>query len=399
MGATLVDIIQSGVENLDSDVGLCAPDAEPYTLFAGLFNPVIEDYHGGFMATNKHSLTDFGDLSTLVNVDPRRPGYTFNPCLTEAQHREMEEKVSSTLRMLKGELKATYYPLTGMGKKTRQQLIDDHFLFKEGDRFLQAAIAAIKTKRYLISSGKQLGLEGEALTGWLDHERELSRQRAEGEREARAEDRNAAREVARAREEAECCLMELKIRLEETQLKLQEAQNVAPAPLVHRKVDQPFDRWVDLSETPKEFNELRNLLLTEQFIRGVPPKLSLFFRERKGKELSDIADLADRYLGETPFITGEITAKCMENPLYDVILGNIPAVRAPENPDLAWDLRKAEAAEEPSTEKKEEFPSPQPWRQRAKCCSWRHPLVQYPREFDWVRVRTDLHCGHYQLEC
>ena len=73
-------------------------------------------------------------------------GYPFNPCLTEAQYREMEEKVSSTLRMLEGELKATYYPLTGMGKKTQQQLIDDHFLFKEGDRFLQAAIAAIKTK-------------------------------------------------------------------------------------------------------------------------------------------------------------------------------------------------------------------------------------------------------------
>ncbi|KAG0423853.1 hypothetical protein HPB47_000384 [Ixodes persulcatus] len=113
-------------------------DAEPYTLFAGLFNPVIEDYHGGFKATNKHSLTDFGDLSTL--------GYPFNPCLTEAQYREMEEKVSSTLRMLDSELKATYYPLTGMGKKTQQQLIDDHFLFKDGDRFLQAAIAAIKTK-------------------------------------------------------------------------------------------------------------------------------------------------------------------------------------------------------------------------------------------------------------
>ena len=28
-----------------------------------------------------------------------------------------------------------------MDKKTQQQLIDDHFLFKEGDRFLQAANA------------------------------------------------------------------------------------------------------------------------------------------------------------------------------------------------------------------------------------------------------------------
>ncbi|KAG0414340.1 hypothetical protein HPB47_008469 [Ixodes persulcatus] len=155
MGATLLDVIQSGVENLDSGVGLYAPDAESYTLFADLFNPVIEDYHGGFKATDKHPPTDFGDLNTLVNVDPEDQfvistrvrcgrslqGYPFNPCLTEAQYREMEEKVSSTLRTLEGELKGTYYPLTGMDKKTQQQLIDDHFLFKEGDRFLQAANA------------------------------------------------------------------------------------------------------------------------------------------------------------------------------------------------------------------------------------------------------------------
>lgn len=42
---------------------------------------------------------------------------------------------------MKGELKGKYYPLTGMSKKDQQQLIDDHFLFKEGDRFLQAANA------------------------------------------------------------------------------------------------------------------------------------------------------------------------------------------------------------------------------------------------------------------
>ncbi|XP_049522105.1 arginine kinase isoform X2 [Dermacentor silvarum] len=155
MGATLLDVIQSGVENLDSGVGLYAPDAEAYTLFADLFNPVIEDYHGGFKSTDRHPPTDFGDLNTLVNLDPENKfvvstrvrcgrslqGYPFNPCLTEAQYKEMEEKVSSALRGLEGELKGTYYPLTGMDKKTQQQLIDDHFLFKEGDRFLQAANA------------------------------------------------------------------------------------------------------------------------------------------------------------------------------------------------------------------------------------------------------------------
>lgn len=49
----------------------------------------------------------------------------------------MEEKVKGQLNTFEGELKGTYYPLTGMDKATQQQLIDDHFLFKEGDRFYQ----------------------------------------------------------------------------------------------------------------------------------------------------------------------------------------------------------------------------------------------------------------------
>jgi creatine kinase len=155
MGATLLDVIQSGVENLDSGVGIYAPDAESYSLFAPLFDPIIDDYHQGFKPTDKHPQTDFGDLNTLVDLDPEGKfvvstrvrcgrslaGYPFNPCLTEAQYKEMEDKVSSTLTSMDGELKGKYYPLTGMDKATQQQLIDDHFLFKEGDRFLQAANA------------------------------------------------------------------------------------------------------------------------------------------------------------------------------------------------------------------------------------------------------------------
>ncbi|XP_075742625.1 arginine kinase-like isoform X1 [Rhipicephalus microplus] len=152
MGATLLDVIQSGVENLDSGVGIYAPDAESYRVFADLFDPVIQDYHK-FKPTDRHPPTSFGDLSTLKNVDPTNDfvvstrircarslqGYPFNPCLTETQYREMEMKVVSTLNSLDDELSGTYYPLTGMDKKVQQQLIDDHFLFKEGDRFLQAA--------------------------------------------------------------------------------------------------------------------------------------------------------------------------------------------------------------------------------------------------------------------
>lgn len=154
-GSTLLDCIQSGLENHDSGVGIYAPDAEAYTTFADLFDPIIEDYHGGFKKTDKHPAKDFGDVSTFGDVDPTNEyvistrvrcgrslqGYPFNPCLTEAQYKEMEEKVSSTLSGLEGELKGKFYPLTGMEKSVQQQLIDDHFLFKEGDRFLQAANA------------------------------------------------------------------------------------------------------------------------------------------------------------------------------------------------------------------------------------------------------------------
>ncbi|XP_022258841.1 arginine kinase-like [Limulus polyphemus] len=98
MGATLLDVIQSGLENLDSGVGIYAPDAESYTVFSQLFNPVIQDYHVGFKPTDKHPPKDFGDVSTLVDLDPdgefvvstrvrcgrSLEGYPFNPCLTEA---------------------------------------------------------------------------------------------------------------------------------------------------------------------------------------------------------------------------------------------------------------------------------------------------------------------------
>lgn len=80
-------------------------------------------------------------ISTRVRCGRSMEGYPFNPCLTEAQYKEMESKVSTTLSGLEGELKGKFYPLTGMEKTVQQQLIDDHFLFKEGDRFLQTANA------------------------------------------------------------------------------------------------------------------------------------------------------------------------------------------------------------------------------------------------------------------
>lgn len=154
-GSTLLDCIQSGIKNLDSGFGIYAPDADAYTVFADIFDPMIEEYHVGFGKNAKHPPRDFGDVNSFPNLDPSgnfivstrircarsMDGYPFNPCLKVNQYKEMEEKVKTTLNGLKGELKGKFYPLTGMKKTDQQQLIDDHFLFKEGDRFLQAANA------------------------------------------------------------------------------------------------------------------------------------------------------------------------------------------------------------------------------------------------------------------
>jgi len=158
LGATLWDVIQSGVKNLDSGCGIYAPDAEAYTTFKELFDPIIQDYHGGFKPTDRQPPTDLGEshLSELKDLDPEGKyivstrircgrslqGYSFNPCLTEANYKEMEGKVKKIFETITDpELQGTYYPLTGMSKETQNQLIADHFLFKEGDRFLQAANA------------------------------------------------------------------------------------------------------------------------------------------------------------------------------------------------------------------------------------------------------------------
>ncbi|CAI4228646.1 unnamed protein product [Auanema sp. JU1783] len=158
LGATLLDVIQSGVANLDSGVGVYAPDAESYTLFKPLFDPLIEDYHNGFSADQVQPATDLGEGKTadLVDLDPEGKyinstrircgrslaGYPFNPCLTEANYLEMEATVKKVFdNITDSELEGSYYPLDGMTKEVQNQLIKDHFLFKEGDRFLQEANA------------------------------------------------------------------------------------------------------------------------------------------------------------------------------------------------------------------------------------------------------------------
>ncbi len=149
---TLSQAINSGVQNIDSGIGVYAGDEESYELFAPLFDPIIEEYHG-FSKTDTHkSNLNPNDLnapnpdpegefiiSTRIRVGRNVDNMPLGPAITKEQREQIEKTVSQSLKELTGSLKGSYYPLDGMSKEVSAKLIEDHFLFKAGDRFLEAA--------------------------------------------------------------------------------------------------------------------------------------------------------------------------------------------------------------------------------------------------------------------
>jgi creatine kinase/arginine kinase len=151
-GFTIDDVIRSGKQNPDSSVGIYAGDAESYETFGSLINPVVAEYHG-FAPGSVHvrdfdpaklvmpNLDPTGEyiVSTRVRVGRNLAGYPFAPAITREQRNEVEKKVVAALSTLSGDLSGSYFPLSGMADETRERLVADHFLFKQGDRFLERA--------------------------------------------------------------------------------------------------------------------------------------------------------------------------------------------------------------------------------------------------------------------
>jgi len=151
-GFTIADVVNSGVQNPDSGIGAYAGDEESYTTFASFFDPIIEEYHG-FTKDDKHQSDLNPDnldapnpdpdnkfiVSTRIRVGRNVDNMPLGPAITKEQRDEIESVVSTTLSSLEGSLQGKYYPLDGMSKEDQDALIKDHFLFKEGDRFLETA--------------------------------------------------------------------------------------------------------------------------------------------------------------------------------------------------------------------------------------------------------------------
>ncbi|XP_076030822.1 arginine kinase-like [Oratosquilla oratoria] len=152
-GASLLDVINSGVENVDSNIGIYAPDAESYSIFRELFDPIIDEYHGGFGPSSCHPRLDFGHANSLGDLNSKGDfvvstrvrcarsieGYPFNPLLTSEHYAELEEDITRALGSLDEDLNGQYTPINRLSPEEQEDLLERHLLFKQGDRFLQAA--------------------------------------------------------------------------------------------------------------------------------------------------------------------------------------------------------------------------------------------------------------------
>jgi len=149
-GFTLSQAIACAVNFDNQHCGIYAGDWDSYKVFSDVFDPLIQDYHG-ISADSVHT-SDMDVNKIKGNIDPKAPvhstrirvgrsidGFGLSPGITKEQRLGVENLMKKAFANLKGDLAGTYFPLTGMNEKVRQQLVDDHFLFMSGDPNLKVA--------------------------------------------------------------------------------------------------------------------------------------------------------------------------------------------------------------------------------------------------------------------
>lgn len=162
LGGTLLDNIQSGLANFDSEIGIFASDPTAYDTFRILFDPVLQDFHdaeGETEGEDPKPVTqpelDWGDSQELDDLDPEGlfiqsisitvgralTGVKFMPTITLDELKAAGEKIRNTLTAITDEdFVGKYTELVDMGEEQKKQLIEEGILFPEpDDKFLKAA--------------------------------------------------------------------------------------------------------------------------------------------------------------------------------------------------------------------------------------------------------------------
>jgi len=151
-GVSFKRCILSGCQNVDSGIGCYAGSHDSYKSFNQFFDKIVQDYHGHapdaqhVSNMNAESLIApalEGDeaamiVSTRIRVGRNLAAFPLGPGITNEQRMEIMKQVTTACETFEGDLKGTFYDLASMSAAAQKQLIEDHFLFKEGDRFLEA---------------------------------------------------------------------------------------------------------------------------------------------------------------------------------------------------------------------------------------------------------------------
>ncbi|KAK2098327.1 hypothetical protein P7K49_023778 [Saguinus oedipus] len=167
-GFTLDDVIQTGVDNPGHPyimtVGCVAGDEESYEVFKDLFDPIIEDQHGGYKPSDEHK--------TDLNPDNLQGGDYLDPnyhC-SRRERRDSEKLAVEALSSLDRDLAGRYYALKSMTEAEQQQLTDDHFLF---DKPVSPLLLASGMARDLLEARGIWHNDNKTFLVWINEEDHL----------------------------------------------------------------------------------------------------------------------------------------------------------------------------------------------------------------------------------
>ncbi len=149
-GFTLEQAIRSGRENPDSHIGIYAGDAQTYTLFKEIFDPVIRTYHqitgpirhvSCLYPLNLPDLDPHNRLivSTRIRVARNLCGHAFSPGITPQNRRIVARQIQQALEALPESLQGHFH---AMDTLTPDQIRNRTFqgtAFLPGDRFQASA--------------------------------------------------------------------------------------------------------------------------------------------------------------------------------------------------------------------------------------------------------------------
>lgn len=138
-GFTLDDVIQPGVDQSEHSCvrmpGCVAGDAESYTVFMQFFDPLIELYHSGYQASEKHTsdmnpenlkggsdLDGHYVLGCSVSAGRNVDGFSFPPHCSRGERRALEELAIAAFHEMDDEFKGTYHSLKNLSEEDCQDL-------------------------------------------------------------------------------------------------------------------------------------------------------------------------------------------------------------------------------------------------------------------------------------